>query len=207
MKIYKKFQEMRWYFQLLILLLALGLGLYLFKTYFVFIAIVATVIGLKLLWRIVFCRAKHTSNGVEFNLSRTAEIVLMLFFILMVSLMSYGIYTSSAPWYGYVIPVLVLFVQFASVFQVWSNRNDFIYLNGNSLAYKDNEKVGSIDFKSISIEERKTEAFEFKMSGEATGPFLIVTDTQNQEHAFDLKMMNLNGHVRAIKKYLKSTNQ
>jgi len=120
MKIYKKFQALRWYYQLLILLLALGLGLYLFTTYFVLIAIVASVIGLKLLWRIVFCRAKHTSNGVEFNLSRTAEIILMLLFLLMVGLVGYGIYTSSAPWYGYIIPVIVLFVQFANVFQVWS---------------------------------------------------------------------------------------
>lgn len=40
------------------------------------------------------------------------------------------------------------------------------------------------------------------MSGEATGSFLVVTDTQNQEHAFDLKMMNLNGHVRSIKKHI-----
>jgi len=202
MKIYKKFQALRWYYQLLILLLALGLGLYLFKTYFVLIAIVASVIGLKLLWRIVFCRAKHTSNGVEFNLSRTAEIILMLLFLLMVGLVGYGIYTSSAPWYGYIIPVIVLFVQFANVFQVWSNRHDFIRLNGNSLAFKDNENEGSIEFKSLASEERKTEALEFKMSGDATGPFLIVTDTHYQVHAFDLKMMNIAGHVRSLRKYI-----
>jgi hypothetical protein len=202
MKIYKKFQALSWYYQLLILVLALGLCLYLLKTYYLLIAIVASVIGLKMLWRLLFCRAKKSANGIEFNLSRVAEIVLMLFFLLMAILMAYGIYTSNAPWYGYIIPVIVLFVQFASVLQVWSNRNDFIYLNGNSLAFKDNEKEGSIEFKSISIEERKTEAFEFKMSGDATGPFLIAIDQQNKEHAFDLKMMNLNGHVRSIKKHI-----
>ena len=145
--------------------------------------------------------------GVEFNLSRLAEIVLILIFLLLAVLMGYGIYTSSAPWYGYIIPVIVLFVQFASVFQVWSNRNDFIRIKDNLIAFKDNDKEGSIEFKYLEIEERKTEALEFKMSGEATGPFLVVTDTQNQERTFDLKMMNLNGHVRAIKTYLKSTNQ
>ena len=207
MKIYKKFLALSWYYQLLILVLALGLSLYLLKTYYLLIAIVALVIGLKMLWRLLFCRAKKSTNGIEFNLSRVAEIVLMLFFLLMAILMGYGIFTSNAPWYGYIIPVIVLFVQFASVLQVWSNRNDFIHLNGNSLAFKDNEKEGSIEFKSIRIEDRKTEAFEFKMSGEPTGPFLVVTDTQSQEHAFDLKMMNLNGHVRAIKTYLKTINQ
>ena len=121
----------------------------------------------------------------------------------MVGLVGYGIYTSSAPWYGYIIPVIVLFVQFANVFQVWSNRNDFLRIKDNLIAFKDNEHEGSIEFISLSIEERKTEALEFKMSGDATGPFLIVTDTQNQEHAFDLKMMNLNGHVRSIKSTLK----
>jgi hypothetical protein len=202
MKIYKKFQALSWYYQLLILLLALGLCLYLLKTYYLLIAIVASVIGLKMLWRLLFCRAKHTSNGVEFNLSRSAEIVLMLFFLLMAILMGYGIYTSSPPWYGYIIPAFVLFVQFANVFQVWSNRNDFLRIKDNLIAFKDNENEGSIEFISLAIEERKTEALEFKMSGEATGPFLVVTDTQNQEHAFDLKMMNLNGHVRSIKKHI-----
>lgn len=168
------------------------------------IAIVASVICLKLLWRLIFCRARQTINGVEFNLSRTAEIILMLFFLLMVVLVGYGIYTSSAPWYGYIIPVIVLFVQFANVFQVWSNRNDFIRLNGNSLAFKDNENEGIVEFNSLEIEERKTEALEFKMSGQATGPFLIVIDTQNKEHTFDLKMMNLAGHVRSIKKYIEN---
>ena len=204
MKIYKKFQELSWFYQLLILVLALGLCLYLLKTYYLLIAIVALVIGLKMLWRLLFCRAKKSANGIEFNLSRVAEIVLMLFFLLMAILMGYGIYNSIAPWYGYIIPVIVLFVQFASVLQVWSNRNDFINLNGNSLAFKDNEKEGSIEFKSVRIEERTTEAFEFKMSGEPTGPFLVVTDTQNQEHAFDLKIMNLAGHVRSIKKHIEN---
>ena len=140
--------------------------------------------------------------GVEFNLSRLAEIVLILIFLLLAVLMGYGIYTSSAPWYGYIIPVIVLFVQFANVFQVCSNRNDFIRIKDNLLAFKDNDKEGSIEFKYLEIEKRKTEALEFKMSGDATGPFLIAIDQQNKEHAFDLKMMNLNGHVRSIKKYI-----
>lgn len=204
MKIYKKFQELSWYYQLLIIAVALLLCIYILKDYYMLIAIVASVIFLKLLWRLIFCRARQTINGVEFNLSRTAEIILMLFFLLMVVFVGYGIYTSSAPWYGYIIPVIVLFVQFTNVFQVWSNRNDFIRLNGNSLAFKDNENEGSVEFNSLEIEERKTEAIEFKMSGQATGPFLIVIDTQNKEHTFDLKMMNLAGHVRSIKKYIEN---
>jgi hypothetical protein len=207
MKLLKKFQSLSWYNQLLILVLTVALCFYLFKTYLVLILIVASIICLKLLWRIIFCRAKQTEKGVEFNLSRFAEIVLMLFFVLMAILMGYGIYTSSSPWYGYIFPIIVLFVQFASVIQVWSNRNDFIRIKDNIISFKDNGKEGSIEFKSLGIEERKTEAFEFKMSGDATGPFLIAIDQQNQEHAFDLKMMNLNGHVHALKTYLNTINK
>lgn len=207
MKIYKKFQALSWYYQLCILILSLGLCIYLFKTYFVLIVIVASVIGLKLLWRLLFCRAKQTANGVVFNLSRLAEVLLILFFFVMTALIGYGIYTSEVPWYGYIIPTIVLLVQLGDVYQVWSNRNDFICINGNKLQYKDNANEGFIEFASLKIEERKTEAFEFKMSGEAMGPFLVVTDIQNQEHAFDLKMMNLNGHESAIKTYFKTINQ
>lgn len=93
-------------------------------------------------------------------------------------------------------------VQFGSFFQVWSNRNDFIRLNGNSLAFKNNEKEGVIEFTELKLEQRKTEAVEFKMSGDASGPFLIILDNHDQEHAFDLKMMNLAGHVRSLRKYI-----
>jgi uncharacterized protein YacL len=168
----------------------------------ILISIVALFISLKVIWHLVFCSAKQTPMGVEFNLSRLAEIILILIFLLLAVLMGYGIYTSSAPWYGYIIPVLVLLVQFGSVFQVWSNRNDFIRLNGNSLAFKNNEKEGVIEFTELKLEQRKTEAVEFKISGDASGPFLIILDHHDQEHAFDLKMMNLAGHVRSLRKYI-----
>jgi len=202
MKIFiSKWKDLKWYFQVLFLLGFTGLFSFLLKAHFFFILVIGITLMLKIVWQALFCRAKKTNNQVEFNLSIIAEFILMIWYIAFVCFMCYGLFTKSIPWYGYIIPGAVLLLNLAKVFEVFGNRRDFIRISGKILTWKDGEKTGEIEVNSYFFEEKKTEAFEFKVSGEATGPFLIIFDSENKEHSFDLKTMNLGGHYQALKAY------
>lgn len=205
MKIFiSKWKDLKWYFQVLILLGFAGLFSFLLKAYFFFILVIGITLMLKIVWQALFCSVKRTNNQVEFNLSLIAEFMLMIWYIAFVCFMCYGLFTKSIPWYGYIIPGAILLVNLAKVFEVFGNRRDFIRISGKTLSWKDGEKTGKLELEGYFFEDRKTEAFEFKVSGEATGPFLIILDTENKEHSFDLKTMNLGGHYKAMEEYLAS---
>jgi hypothetical protein len=203
-KLFLSWKDLKWYFRLLVLLGLTGLSYFLLKDYIFLILLVVTIILLKMVWQALFCRAKKTNNHVEFNLSIFAEFALMSWYIASVCFMSYGLFTQSIPWYGYLIPGAILLVNLAKVFEVFGNRRDFIRISGCILTWKDGDKTGEFEVRNYFFEDRKTEAFEFKVSGEATGPFLIVINAENKEHSFDLKTMNLGGHYKALEAYFKA---
>ncbi len=203
-KLFSKWKDLKWYFQLLILLGFTGLFYFLLKNYLFLILVIVSIILLKMVWQALFCRAKKANNQVEFNLSIFAEFALMSWYIASVCFMSYGLIIKSIPWYGYIIPVAILLVNLAKVFEVFGNRRDFIRISGKTLTWKDGEKTGEIEVNSYFFVEKKTEAFEFKISGEATSPFLVILDAEKKEQSFDLKTMNLGGHYKALETYFKA---
>lgn len=203
-KLFSKWKNLKWYAQILILLTLLGLLYYAFKEYNFLVIVIGVALMVKFLWRSIFCRAIIKENQVDFNLSIFAELILMLWYLAFAGLIGFGLFTKSTPWYGYIIPVLILLVNLARLIEVFGNRRDYIRFSGKTLSWKDGEKTGALELKAYFFEDRKTEAFEFKVSGDATGPFLIATDSDNNVYSFDLKSMNLGGHYVAMNEYLAS---
>jgi hypothetical protein len=139
--------------------------------------------------------------GTEFNLSLFAELILICWYLGLALSLFYSLIENSVPWYGYLFSGILALFKLVKVLEVFANRRDFIRINNQQLTWRDDKEQGEIIFVSYLFEERKTEAFEFKLSGDATGPFLIVKDAEGKEKEFDLKQMNLGGHARAMKKY------
>ena len=86
----------------------------------------------------------------------------------------------------------------------FGNRRDFIRISGQTLSWKDGDECGELEFKNYFFENRETQALEFRLSLAALGPFLIVTDSENKEHSFDLKTMNLGGHNKVLESYFQT---
>jgi hypothetical protein len=203
-KVFSLWKDLKWYGQILVLLVLLGPLIYFFKGNNLLIVSIGVALTFNILWQVIFCRAIIKNNQVYFNLSIFAELILMLWYLALAGLIGNAIFTMSSSWYAYIIPVLFLLANLTKVLEIFGNRRDFIRISGSTLTWKDGEKTGELELKSYFFEDRKTEAFELKVSGEATGPFLIVVDGENKEHSFDLKTMNLGGHYYAMEKYLSS---
>jgi hypothetical protein len=200
-KLYSNFNALNWYWKAFFVAVGGALLYFVFTEYYLFIAVVTFILLLQYLWQFLFCRARVRGGIALFNLSLFAEVILMIWYLSLAISIFYGLYKQGAPWYGYLFSSLVALVKLVKVLEVFSNRRDFIQIETQQLTWRDDKVEGTMQFESYLFDERKTEAFEFKLSGDATGPFLIVKDAEGKEKEFDLKQMNLGGHARAMKKY------
>jgi len=200
-KLYSKWNKLQWFNKVLILLGFIGLFYYVIKEYYVLLLVITVGLLVKFLWRAVFCKGKIKNNQIEFNLSIFAETILMFWYLAFVGAICFVFYTQSMAWYAYILPFIYLCINFAKILQVLANRRDFIIISGHTLTWKDGDQDGKIEIKSHFFEDLETKALEFS-SGKATGPFLIVTDIEDNKHSFDLKAMNLGGHHKALKMHL-----
>ena len=203
-ELYSKWKELKWYVQILILSALIGLLYYVLKEYYFLVIVVGGALITQAIWRAIFCRAKNKNNYVEFNLSIFAEFILMLWYLAFLGIVCYGLFTESISWYGYIIPGVFLLVNIGKVFQIFGNRRDFIRISEQTLSWKNGDESGEIEFKNYFFENRETQALEFRLSLAALGPFLIVTDSENKEHSFDLKTMNLGGHNKVLESYFQT---
>lgn len=200
-KLYSNFKALNWYWKAFFVAVGGALLYFVFTEYYLFIAVVTFILLLQYLWQFLFCRPRIRKGVAVFNLSFFAEALLMLWYFSLAATIFYGLFAQGAPWYGYVFSGLIALLKLTKVIEVFSNRRDFIQIDKQQITWRDNQAQGTMQFGSYMFDERKTEAFEFKLAGDATGPFLIIKDAKGQEKEFDLKLMNLGGHARAMKKY------
>ncbi len=200
-KNYANLNSLNWYWKVFFILTVSAILFFIIKQYYLFVAVIAIIFLLQYLWQLIFCRAIKKELGTEFNLSLFAEIILIFWYLGLAGSLIYSLIENGVSWYGYLFSGILALVKIAKVLEVFANRRDFIRINLRQLTWRDNNELGEIIFVSYFFEERKTEAFEFKLTGEPKGPFLIVKDAEGKEKAFDLKQMNLGGHVRSMKKY------
>lgn len=164
-------------------------------------AAVLVVLGLQWLWRLIFCRAKTTQEGVRFELSAFAEFILHALNLLWIGSTCYELYTRDVKWYEAILPVLMLLIPLGLSINYLLNRKDFLEIRGGQLLYFDDGKEASLPIDAYRFFKAESQALSASYSQTDTW-HLEVFSEKRKSKVFDLKDMNLAGHKHALEKYL-----
>jgi hypothetical protein len=171
------------------------------KTYFWGLLLIGGFITIKIIWEFIFCRAKKTKDGLEFNLPLFAEISQFILLLGLAGLSIYSLISYSPPWYAWILPTIYAIMLLFKAMDIFSNRNDKLILNENRLIwFNDGNKL---DHKvvSYSFKNEKSKAMQMTLYNDK-GWHLHLVDEEGGLHKLDLMTMNLNGFKSAIQKEL-----
>lgn len=171
------------------------------KTYFWGLLLIGGFITIKILWEFIFCRAKKTKDGLEFNLPLFAEITQFIILLGLAGISTYLLISYSPPWYAWILPIIYASMLFFKGLDILSNRNDKLIMNENRLIWH-NDKIKQ-DYKIVSyyFKNGKSKAMQLSLYND-TGWQLFIVDEAGKRHKLDLMTMNLNGFKSAIQKEL-----
>jgi len=195
--------KLKWFHYYLVLA-ALGALFYLLKYDMFYIKFGFIGLTIYYLWKLIFCRGiKKVDGKIEFNLSLTAEIILMIGFLTVVPLIIYFLYTDMPIWYEWIFPIIYVFIFLLKAFEVISNSNDKIIIHENIIYWKDDGIEKNCHAVKCSTYFDESDSLSLAI-GKNFGWFLEIIDDRKTIHILDLKTLNLNGHIDAIEKCLKN---
>jgi len=170
----------------------------------IYIGVILAMILISWLWKILFCRGKKMDDGsVLFNLSSTAEwiIILVLSAISLATL--YYLFTEQPVWYEWILPCIYSLLFIGRIFEIKSNMRDSITINGNTIFWSNSGNIHECQIANYKFDLEKSEALNSSLIGTNLGWHLKINDTNGKNHSLDLKTMNLNGHKKAMEQAFK----
>lgn len=171
------------------------------KAYFWGLLLIGCFLTIKLLWEFIFCRAKNTKDGLEFNLPVYAEISQFILLLGLACISIYSLISCSPPWYAWILPMIYALILFFKGLDILSNRKDKLIMDGNRLIWH-NDKIKQ-DYKIVSyyFKNEKSKAMQMTLYNDK-GWHLHLVDEEGGLHKLDLMTMNLNGFKSAIEQEL-----
>jgi len=170
----------------------------------IFLAVfILALLLLSYLAKRIFFRGRMDRDGYwVFNLSRTAEVSLILLYIAWAVGGFYGIVTRNPAWYEWIIPVVFSLYLLGKAFSVYASRNNWFRLKGNTMEYaildSNEHKTGVIEIDSYYFYQEQTESLQFYKN---QGWFLRVNGTQGDQkvtQTFDLANLNMGNYKNAL---------
>lgn len=191
---------------ILVVLLSFGLYFYVGKdTFFVLIGVISGYLAIAFLWSKLFCNGRATEDGgVEFNLSKVGETMMIFYFIGISALTIYGLIEAFPIWYYWILPMIVSVLSFLRAHEIFANSNDRMLIRNGDVRWWNNAKVNSIKPSAFKFEMKRTNCVSMNLYSSNVGWHLILTDDSGKTNSIDLKMLNLNGHKLAIEQNLKT---
>ena len=189
----------------LVLLLSYGLYYYVGQdTFFVLIGVISGYLAIAFLWGKLYCRGRSTEDGgVEFNLSKVGESMMIFYYIGISALTIYSLIEAFPVWYYWILPVIVSVLSFLRAHEIFANSNDRILIHNGEVRWWNNAKVNSIKPSAFTFEMKRTNCISMNLYSSNVGWHLRLTDKDGKTKSIDLKMLNLNGHKMAIEQQLK----
>jgi hypothetical protein len=169
------------------------------KTYFWGLLLIGGFLTIKLLWEFIFCRAKNTKDGLEFNLPVYAEISQFILLLGLACISIYSLISYSPPWYAWILPMIYTLMLFFKGLDILSNRKDKLIMNGNRLIWHNDQIKQDYKIVSYYFKNGKSKAMQLSLYND-TGWQLFIVDEEGGLHKLDLMTMNLNGFKSAIGK-------
>jgi hypothetical protein len=153
----------------------------------------------------IFCRGRMDHDGwMTFNLSKTAEITLLVSYTAFSLLNLYYLLTETPIWYNWIIPVFVTIYFISQISTIYSAMNYFIKINGNQLTFRrgtESEHQGEITISTWKFRDKKSDSI--------IGGYDWLLEIRSQSNdqwttiEFNLNEMNLNGFKDSIEAHLK----
>lgn len=172
----------------------------------IFLAVfILAILLLSYLAKQLFLRGRMDRDGYwVFNLSRTAEVSLILLYIAWAVGGFYGTITRNPAWYEWIIPVVFSLYLLGKAFSVYASRNNLFRLKGNTMEYaildSNEHKTGVIEIDSYYFYQEQSDSLQFHRK---QGWFLRLNGKQAEQEVtqtFDLDNLNMGNYRKALER-------
>lgn len=188
-------------------LLVVSVGLYCYLGYDTFVMLVGAILAyviISLLWSALFCRGQRDENGgVEFNLSKVGETILIFYFLGWGAVPIYGLIQAFPVWYVWILPVVISVLSFLRAHEIYANSNDRLVIKDGVVRWWNNDNTYSFKPENFQFELKKTDCVSLNLYSSNIGWHLMLMDNEGKKKSIDLKMLNLNGHKITIERELR----